>query len=259
MEQYYRLGREQKILPQETLKWKVTARQDFCLAQKVRFRGISAIVTRIQYQTVEGELVRTYELSRRKGVLCAPEKNPHIFGMSIPATVKERSGNCVRVHFHIDPEYDNSPNVKYFTYAIESSFIYCMPEVGSQVHIYFPGDDEKDAIAVHAIRTSGGSSASGYAQIPDNKSFSNVNGAELLMTPSKAIVSADQEKQTCVYLDTDGNALITGKKICLHAEKNLIVGDPAEEDGQASRQMVLEAEEPDGSGRRERLPDQLNG
>ena len=92
MDQYYRLGREQKILPQETLKWKVTARQDFCLAQKVRFRGISAIVTRIQYQTVEGELVRTYELSRRKGVLCAPEKNPHIFGMSIPATVKERSG-----------------------------------------------------------------------------------------------------------------------------------------------------------------------
>lgn len=173
MDQYYRLGREQKILPQETLKWKVTARQDFCLAQKVRFRGISAIVTRIQYQTVEGELVRTYELSRRKGVLCAPEKNPHIFGMSIPATVKERSGNCVRVHFHIDPEYDNSPNVKYFTYAIESSFIYCMPEVGSQVHIYFPGDDEKDAIAVHAIRTSSGSSSSGYAQIPDNKSFSN--------------------------------------------------------------------------------------
>ena len=51
MDQYYRLGREQKILPQETLKWKVTARQDFCLAQKVRFRGISAIVTRIQYQT----------------------------------------------------------------------------------------------------------------------------------------------------------------------------------------------------------------
>ena len=108
MDQYYRLGREQKILPQETLKWKVTARQDFCLAQKVRFRGISAIVTRIQYQTVEGELVRTYELSRRKGVLCAPEKNPHIFGMSIPATVKERSGNCVRCISISIRNHDNS-------------------------------------------------------------------------------------------------------------------------------------------------------
>lgn len=241
MDAYYRMGRGQEILPQETLRWKVTARHDFCLAQRVRFRGISAIVTKIQYQTVGGELVRTYELSREKGVLCAPKKNPNIFGMSIPATVKKRSGNCVRVHFHIDREYDDSPNVKYFTYAIESSFIYCMPEEGSQVHIYFPGDDEKDAIAVHAIRTSGGSS-SGYAQIPDNKSFSNTNGAEMLMTPSCASVSADQENQTCVYLDTEGNALITGKKINIYAEKNLTVGEPIGEDGQPSRQLVLEAD-----------------
>ena len=243
MDEYYRMGKGQEILPQETLRWKVAARHDFSLAQRIRFRGISAIVTKIQYHTVDGELVRTYELSREKGVVCAPRKNPNIFGMSIPATVKERSGNCVRVHFHIDQEYDTSPNVKYFTYAIESSFIYCMPEVGSQVHIYFPGDDEKDAIAVHAIRTSGGgASSSGYAQIPDNKSFSNSNGAELLMTPSCASVSADQENQTCVYLDTEGNALINGKKITFYAEKNLVVGEPTEEDGQPSKQLVLEAE-----------------
>ena len=241
MDEYYRLGRGQEILPQETLRWKVTTRHDFCLAQRIRFKGISAIVTRIQYQTEGGELVRTYELRREKGVMCATKKNPNIFGMSIPATVKERSGNCVRVHFHIDQEYDNSPNVKYFTYAIESSFIYCMPQEGSQVHIYFPGDDEKDAIAVHAIRTSG-SSSSGYAQIPDNKSFSNTNGAEMLMTPSCASVSADQENQTCVCLDTEGNALITGKKINIYAEKNLTVGEPAEEDGQPPKQLVLEAD-----------------
>ena len=79
--------------------------------------------------------------------------------MSIPATVKVRSGNCVRVHFHIDKEYDDSPNVRYFTFAIESSFIYCMPEVGSQVHIYFPSEEESDAIAVHAVRMSGGKGA----------------------------------------------------------------------------------------------------
>lgn len=39
MDQYYRLGREQKILPQETLKWKVTARQDFCLAPEGTLPG----------------------------------------------------------------------------------------------------------------------------------------------------------------------------------------------------------------------------
>ena len=128
---------------------------DLCLAAKVRFRGISTIVTGIRYDTVNGELVRTYTLCRRKGYICMPKKNPHIFGMGIPATVKERSGNCVRVHFDIDKTYDTSPDTLYFTYAIESSFIYCMPEVGSRVHVYFPSDDERDAYAVHAIRTAG--------------------------------------------------------------------------------------------------------
>ena len=135
--------------------------------------------------------------------------------MSIPATVKERSGNCVRVHFHIDPEYDNSPNTKYFTYAIESSFIYCMPELESQVHIYFPSDEERDAIAVHAVRTSGGGSAGssgssggGYAQNPDYKSFSNVNGAELLLAPDGISASAETEGTTSVILDTEGNAAV---------------------------------------------------
>ncbi|MCI9072661.1 MAG: hypothetical protein HFH80_07615, partial [Lachnospiraceae bacterium] len=244
MDGYYRIGCMLGILSQEHMGWEVTAEKDLSLGQKVRFKGISTVVTHIYYHTVDGELVRSYRLNRRKGVVCPPQKNPHIFGMSIPATVKERSGNCVRVHFHIDPEYDTSPHVKYFTYAIESSFIYCMPEVGSQVHIYFPSDDERDAMAVHAVRVDGaqasGSSGS-YAQKPDFKSFSNVNGAELLLAPSYASMSADQQKETSVSLDVNGCVEIKGKNIELHTEKNLSVGEAAEEAGSPSRQVALQA------------------
>ena len=155
MDRYYRTGCMADILQQEHMGWEITARCDLGLAMKVRFKGISTIVTGIHYETINGELVRTYERSRRKGYICMPKKNPHIFGMGIPATVKERSGNCVRVHFDIDSEYDASPNTLYFAYAIESSFIYCMTEIGSRMHVYFPSDDERDAYAVHAIRTSG--------------------------------------------------------------------------------------------------------
>ena len=136
MDQQYRIGNAIGLLPQENIRWEITTEHCFSLAQKVSFQGISTVVTQICYRTIKGELVRSYVLSRKKGILCAFKKNPHIFGMSIPATVKERSGNCVRVHFHIDPVYEDAPNIKYFPYAIESSFIYCMPEVGSQVHIY---------------------------------------------------------------------------------------------------------------------------
>ena len=226
------------------MHWTVQSRHALRLAQRVRFHGIRTMVTRIHYETQDGELIRIYDLGREKGTVSVPYKNPNIYGMSIPATVMARSGNCVRVHFHIDPEYDNSPNTRYFTYAIESSFIYCMPEVGSQVHIYFPGDDESDAMAVHAVRTEPAkgtpSSGGGYAQNPDNKSFSNVNGAELLMTPSGASISADQDQTACVRLDTEGNAWIEGDTVTIHAEKNLSIGESAEEGGDPAGLVYME-------------------
>ena len=244
MDRYYRIGCMLGILSQEHMGWEVTTGCHFSLGQKVRFKGISTIVTNIRYRTVDGELVRSYQLNREKGVVCPPRKNPHIFGMSIPATVKERSGNCVKVQFHIDSVYDTSPHVRYFTYAIESSFIYCMPEVGSQVHIYFPSDDEKDAVAVHAVRTEGsqasGSSA-GYAQKLDYKSFSNINGAELLLAPDFASMSADQESAAKVSLDVNGLAEIKGKNIEITTEKSLSLGGALDEGGIPTKQLALEA------------------
>lgn len=247
LDQYNRANLKGDLLHQEAIKWNVKTGRSLELAQKVRFRGISTIVTNIQYRVVKGELCRFYELSREKGCLSVPLKNKNIFGMSIPATVKERSGNCVRVHFHIDPEYDNSPNTKYFTYAIESSFIYCMPELESQVHIYFPSDEERDAIAVHAVRTSGGGSAGnfgssggGYAQNPDYKSFSNVNGAELLLAPDGISAAAETEGTTSVILDTEGNAAINGSEIEITANQDLSIGVPTGEGGTAVPNLYLE-------------------
>ena len=242
MDQQYRIGDAIGLLPQENIRWELASDRSLMLAQGVRFEGISAVVTRIKYRTVRGELVRSYELSRRKGVLCPIKKNPHIFGMSIPATVKERAGNCVRVHFNIDPVYENAPNNKFFPYAIESSFIYCMPEVGSQVHIYFPGADESSAVAVHAVRMTtdkSGGSDKGYAQIPDNKSFSNVNGAELLFMQGGIDLYSDTDKASCIMMDTQGNAAITGRDIEMKTQGNLSIGEPDSEGGEPAGQAAF--------------------
>ena len=248
MDRYYQVNLSGELLSQEIMKWKVKTRYSFVLAQSVKFLGIKTIVTKIEYRMVNGELCRFYELSRKKGVLSIPLKNEHINGMSIAATVKERLGNCIRVHFHIDKEYDTSTNIKFFTYAIESSFIYCMPEVGSQVHVYFPSANESDAIAVHALRMSStgdwkseGLGGGGYATKPECKSFSDVTGAELLMTPSLLSIAPEKDKSTKIELDTDGNAYIKGLDVTLNADKNLFIGEPYGEGGSAALEIEIKA------------------
>lgn len=243
MGRYYQVNLDGELLSQEIMKWQVRSEHSFSLAQKVRFCDIETIVTRVCYETVNGELCRFYELSRKKGVLSIPQENQKIAGMSIPATVKERSGNCVRVHFPMDPEYDACPNSRYFVYAIESSFIYCMPEVGSQVHIYFPTSDEGSAIAVHAIRmkaAGGGQSGGGYAQNPDCKSFSNVNGAALQLAPGSASVAAEKGMLTCVHLGGGGAAFIQGSQVTLDAGGTFSMGEPSGEEGKATEEIQIQ-------------------
>lgn len=210
------------ILSQEVSCWRIKVRHLLHMWETLTFNGIEAVVTGMKLYTDKGELVYCYELSRRDGILREREKNPRIFGMSIPATVMERSGNRVRVWFDIDSEYEASEQTKYFTYAIESSSFYCMPEEGSQVHIYFPDHDEQSAIAVHALRT--GMGTAGTCTNPDNKRFSDPSGSAMDMTPGMLQFAPDASGATVLHLEKGGFLSITGTDIILKSQMGMISG-----------------------------------
>ncbi|WP_277408719.1 RHS repeat-associated core domain-containing protein [Lacrimispora xylanisolvens] len=204
-----------ELLSQEMIRWRITSRKRLFMGEELTFNGLLMVVTGIDIRTSHGELLKTYELCRRKGILTHKKKNEEIFGMSLPATVKERRGNQVRVHLDIDPVYPAGGNLKYFTYAIESSSFYCMPELESRVQLYFPSHDEQDAIAVHAIRTSGGTN-------PAVKTFSDPGGSMMSMGQgSFDFVSGNSR----LHLGKDGQIFISAANIILEAASKLSVGE----------------------------------
>ena len=207
------------ILPQESSQWKIKTRQFLFMGEELTINQIPAVVTEVDIVLEKGELVYRYTLSRRAGIRREKEINPRIYGMSIPATVKERSGNRVRVQFDIDKEYD--PAGKFFTYAIESSSFYCMPEIGSRVHIYFPEHDEQSAIAVHAI---GSGSSPGGGQNPDNKRFSDPSGSAMDMTPETLCYVPDSGGSTMLYMTNAGQVSLRGFDINIKTQKGLMAG-----------------------------------
>ncbi|MCB2355753.1 hypothetical protein [Clostridium estertheticum] len=116
-------------------------------------------------------------------------------------------------------------NKKYFTYAIESSGWYCMPEKESKVHIYFPTNDEKEAIAIHSVRSNDGNAQyAGKTQNPDIKSFSNPGESEMKLTPSDINFAADDSGSVALNLAQSGDVSLTGKNINFTATENLELG-----------------------------------
>ncbi len=209
------------ILSQEASHWNISTRKYLRMGEAVSFNKIAAVVTAMDISTGKGELVYRYTLSRKEGIRREKEQNPRIYGMSIPATVKERGGNQIRVHFDIDKCYEPSAHMKYFTYAIESSSFYCMPEVGSRVHIYFPEHDEQSAVAVHAIGS--GSGGSGNKK-PDNKNFSDPSGSAMNLTPDSLNYAPDSSGSIVLNLNKSGFVSLTGKNINIKTQKGLMAG-----------------------------------
>ncbi len=222
------------LMPQEVTRWSIRCRRRLQLAETLRFHGIETVVSEVRFHTEKGELIREYTLGRKKGMLSERKKNPRIFGMSIPATVKERSGNRIRVQMDIDRKYRSGVDCKYFTYAIESSSIYCMPEENSRVHIYFPSHDEADAIAVHAISMGGGAGRN-----PADKSFSTPAKMSMQMKPNSYNFDAGGSS---LSIGIDGIFKLTGKTIQFITQEEFSVGKETQPDNilaEAENEMHL--------------------
>ncbi|WP_238858897.1 RHS repeat-associated core domain-containing protein [Clostridium sp. YIM B02569] len=213
------IGFEENYL-QEYTTWDIVSPIKLILGEKVLFNQIECVVEKIHIEVYKEEIRTIYTLGLERGLRTTYMVNHKIFGMSIPATVKDVQGNTMKVHFEIDQEYEECANQKYFTYAIESSAWYCMPEKESQVNIYFPTNDEKEAIAVHAVRIGEGSART---QNPDIKSFSHTGGSEMKLTPSDMNFSPGGGGVS-LNLAQSGDVSLNGQNINLTATENLELG-----------------------------------
>ena len=168
-------------LSQDNLQWRIISRKRWKMGERVTWNQVPCLVVSVQLQAYNSDILYAYTLGRADGLYSQSYGNRSIIGLSLPALIKERSGNQLRVQFKLDPGYQPGNNV-YYTYAIETVSWYCIPEIGSMVHIYFPTWDESYAIAVHAMRL--GSAQAGRKKAVGDKSFTTCDGKEMLFTES---------------------------------------------------------------------------
>ena len=210
-------------MEQEYTSWRVRSHLALRLGECIRLNGTEAVVTELHYFFAKGEILREYTVSRPEGLVIRPEFNYEILGISLPVTVTNRKDNLVQVEFDVNQPYPSEEPSLFFTYGIESSSFYCMPEVGSRAHIYFPNRQDWKAIAVHALNLGSGSERN-----PDCKTFSSPTGAALMLTPSSYSFQSDSGGASTMHMGTDGNLTLCGKNIAFQAGTSISVGEGKE-------------------------------
>lgn len=211
------------MILQNNLEWVITGREPCCLGEQVTWNQVACQITQVTMETAGAELWYTCRLGRSEGVRSVFYGNQRISGLSLPATIKERKGNCLRVHFSIDPTYQPG-NLVYYTFAIETTSWYCMPEEGSLVHIYFQNWDETSGIAVHAMRMSGGSGSVSAKGAVGDKSFSTVDGKAMQFTASGISFGSSGQASTFT-LAKDGSLNMNAVNVSLGTGGKLSIGE----------------------------------
>ncbi len=230
----------QGMMLQDNLDWLVSGRSAYKPGETVLWNRVSCQVVHAAMQTEGAEIRYIHGLKRTQGVKAGYYGNRKISGLSLPAVIKERNGNRLRVHFSIDPEYRPGNN-HYFTYAIETTSWYCLPEPGSTVHIYFQNQDETTGIAVQAMRQGSEASAASVSArgAVEDKSFSTSDGKAMQFTGTGISFSSVSDA-SCFTVSKDGTLNMEAADIVFSAQTELNIGKGMIRIGKEVKEIIPE-------------------
>lgn len=223
---YFRLGGSGAgYVPGDFEYYAISTCGHYEIGTPVSYQGSRWYIVEKAAKLIRGELVFTYRIAKKSYISTGKRFNPFFAGMSLLGKVMETSCETVKIQFDIDKEPQNECAYPYPWVPDTGSVMYCMPQIGSKVSVYFSGADEWSAKAVNCIRANGASCA-GLSD-PNQRSLTTGHGKELFLRPDSIGMSIGESANSFQLLDEFGVKLESGlavkingeEEICLKAKK----------------------------------------
>ena len=182
------------------------------------FKGQEFLICEKWAKLERGELTFIYRLGKPGLGWGRKQYNEKISGMTILGEVLSTERETVRLKLNIDEGW--APGGPYaYTWRPETgNMMYCMPQAGTRVSLYFPNYDEQAAMAVNCVRTNGASCD--RMSDPSRRSFVTEHGKEMNLYPD--VMSLLGGANGSIRLaDEEGVFVKTDKKITVAAQKGV--------------------------------------
>ena len=185
------------------------------------FKGQEFLICEKWAKLERGELTFIYRLGKPGLGWGRKQYNEKISGMTILGEVLSTERETVRLKLNIDEGW--APGGPYaYTWRPETgNMMYCMPQAGTRVSLYFPNYDEQAAIAVNCVRTNGASCD--RMSDPSRRSFVTEHGKEMNLYPEK-LSFIGGANGIINLIDKAGISISTDKRIKIIAKYILING-----------------------------------
>ena len=209
------------FMAQDMLGTNIKTTQYMFLGEAISLGSGNQKVSGISASLESGMLISTVCISTEKSFTQPTVSNTQISGKMYTGVVQAVQKDQVQVHLvDIDSEYDAGGNV-WLPYSTaysssDGSGFYCMPAVGDQVRVFFPGSNEGEAFAASSV------SVNSAPEVTD-KQWTGPEGKQILMTKEGIYITtnASDNKIFINLTDKDGITISSNKNITICAKKNL--------------------------------------
>ncbi|MBR3770863.1 MAG: hypothetical protein IKL07_01200, partial [Clostridium sp.] len=183
-ENYFQQDQDaQELSKKDFLYRKVVSDCNVKIASQVHFHGQNFYVQKKEIVTENGVIKFVYILGSSKLLECRTVYNEHLAGVSIIGDVLDVHNETMKLKLKLDDDQQNEATAYYYNWTpISGNLMYCMPEKGTSVSLYFPDADEKTATLVDCIRLNGGT----------NPKFSNPSDKYLTTDANKMLKMTEE-------------------------------------------------------------------
>ena len=164
------------------------------------------------FYIIENCLKRTYHIGSEVFLHHDMIYNQNFTGRVIQGEVLETANETLKIKMEIDDRQDKNRAFWYDWKPETGNLMYCMPQVGTKVSLYFPDEDERNGYIINCIRTNGSSCQD--MNDPDNKTFTSEHGKRMMMNGEQLSFIADHsnENSASVILQDESGVIINSDK-----------------------------------------------
>lgn len=213
------MGAEAEIEKSQFEYYVVDGYENLNIGQDVSYNGQSFKVTEKSARLIRSELIFSYKLTKKGYIIAKKVYNPVFAGMTILGNIIDVSGENVKLHLDIDKEQDVGSAYFYSWAPDTGSVMYCMPEKGTTVALYFSDEDEFTAKAVSCVRHNG-ESCSKMAD-SNKRTLTTDGGKNLYLNPDSVGLDVEETGLKFDISDEDGVSVNSAKKIYIFSEKEI--------------------------------------
>ena len=212
------------------------------LGDSVIFFDTPYVVEYIKVGFANGLFRYFYTIRRERGLLQPLRRNEQLHGVSLLGSIIDRTGSNVRIHLKID-ESQAVDTAKWIPFASEgNNVLYCMPEIGEKVSLYFSNANEAEAIAINILRSNGGSCST--MTDPNERCISIPSGQECRLGSNDLDISNNDSNINLsdsrgIISNSICNISIRGNCVIFEAEGNIYCETYEGDDSEGIGELVI--------------------